>query len=244
VLTTGVLVYLLLTDQDWFARPVAVVGVLTIPLLGGVVPMLLLLAARRRGEYVPGRVVGFFGHPVTVALISAVFLGGIALHALVIWTDPVERTAALAVTAFTAGLMAWILRGPAFRRSVAIEIRDAGRGASADPALNVVVAGRTRSGAVELERSDGSREIHDGAAPISLANLRRATFALADHAARDLKVWVHRITADGESVGLPASLVVETDAAAHRERISGVGTLATEIGLEPMRISVTLEPET
>ena len=58
-----VLEFLLFTDQDWFAGPIALVGVLTIPLLGGVFPMLLVIAARRRGEYVPGSVIGVIGHP-------------------------------------------------------------------------------------------------------------------------------------------------------------------------------------
>jgi hypothetical protein len=251
LLTSGLLIYLLVTDQDWFARPVALVGVLTIPLLGGIVPMLLLLAARRRGEYVPGRVIGFFGHPLTVGVISTVFLGGIALHALVIWEDPVERTAAFVVTILTAALMAWIVRGPAFRRSVAIEIRDAQRGASMDPALSVVVAGRLREALVHVERTDGTTAVHSGTEPISLAGLRRVTFRLADHAARELKVWVHRITADGGSIGLPASVAVasEADAAAGGPpgrpmlALAGIGTVATEIGLEPIRVAVTLETE-
>jgi hypothetical protein len=242
LLTTAVLLFLLVTDQDWFARPVAVVGVLTIPLLGGVVPMLLLLAARRRGEYVPAGAVGFFGHPITVGAISAVFLAAIALHAFVIWEDPIERAAALLMTVFSAGLVLWILRGPAFRRSVAIEIRDAQRGTPTEPAFNVVVAGRARSADVRLERTDGTTEVHAATGPLRLAGLTRATFSLADHAARELKVWVHRVTPDGESVGLPASIeVVNGTDEAPMQAMRGSGMVATEIGLEPIRVAVTLE---
>lgn len=242
LLTAGLLQFLLLTDQDWFARPIALVGVLTIPLLGGIVPMLLLLAARRRGEYVPGVVIGFFGHPIAIGAISAVFLAGIALHAFVIWKDPIERGLALGVTAFTAGLVLWILRGPAFRRSVAIEIRDAQRGTAMEPALNVVVAGRATVADVTLERDDGSTELHDGSEPVSLAGLRRATFTLAGHAARELKVWVHRVSSDGESVGLPAAVEIAADAdgAAATRALRGVGVVATEIGVEPTRVAITL----
>lgn len=240
ILTAGVLELLLITDQDWFARPIAVVGVLTIPLLGGIVPMLLLLAARRRGEYVPGAGIGPFGHPVVVGLISAVFLAGIALHATVIWEDPVERGLAIGMTLLTAALVAWILRGPAFGRSVAIEIRDAQRGSGTEPALNVVVSGRPVAAAINLERDDGTTERHDGSAPLRLAGLRRATVELADHAARELKVWVHRVTADGESVGLPAAVEIGTDAADARA-LRGTGMLATDIGAGPIRVAVTLE---
>jgi hypothetical protein len=243
ILTAGLLEFLLLTDQDWFARPIALVGVLTIPLLGGIVPVLLLLAARRRGEYVPGSVIGFFGHPITAGVIGAFFLAGIALHAFVIWEDPIERGLALAVTVFTAGLVVWILRGPAFRRSVAIEMRDTQRGTGTDPALNVVVAGRAVAADIRLERDDGATELHDATKPLLFAGLRRATFTIAGQAARELKVWVHRVTPDGESIGLPATVQVgrsEAEGGPAPWDVRGLGTVATEIGAEPITIAVTL----
>jgi hypothetical protein len=243
ILTAGLLEFLLLTDQDWFARPIALVGVLTIPLLGGIVPMLLLLAARRRGEYVPGSVIGFFGHPITAGVIGGFFLAGIGLHALVIWEDPIERGLALAVTIFTAALVVWILRGPAFRRSVAIEMRDTQRGTATEPALSVVIAGRAVAADIRLERDDGATELHDGTQPVLFAGLRRATFTIAGQAARELKVWVHRVTPDGESIGLPATVQVgrvDSDTRSASWSVRGAGTVAAEIGTEPMTIAVTL----
>lgn len=243
ILTAGLLEFLLLTDQDWFARPIALVGVLTIPLLGGIVPMLLLLAARRRGEYVPGSVIGFFGHPITAGVIGAFFLAGIALHAFVIWEDPIERGLALAVTVFTAVLVVWILRGPAFRRSVAIEMRDTQRGTGTEPALNVVVAGRAVAADIRLERDDGATELHDATKPLVFAGLRQATFTIAGQAARELKVWVHRVTPEGESIGLPATVQVGrsgSEGGSAPWDVRGLGAVATEIGAEPVTIAVTL----
>jgi hypothetical protein len=239
-LTFGVLEYLLLTDQDWFARPVAVVGVLTVPLLGGIFPMLLVLAARRRGEYVPGTTIGLIGHPITVAVVSVVFLTGIVLHGLVIWTNPMERAAALAVAALTVVLVGWILRGPSFRKAATIEVRDAQRGAATAPALSVVVAGRSRATSVEVEHADGTTALRDTGDAPRLSGLRRATFALAAHPARDLKVWVHRVSADGESVILPASVEVGSGSSPARAA-RGTGMVTTEIGLEPIRVAVTLD---
>ena len=239
-LTFAVLEYLLLTDQDWFARPVAVVGVLTVPLIGGIFPMLLVLAARRRGEYVPGTIIGLIGHPLTVGVVSAIFLTGIVLHGLVIWTDPIERAAALAVAAMTVVLVGRILLGPAFRRAATIEVRDAQRGAAAEPALSVVVGGRRRATPVEIEHADGTTAVRDTGDPFRLSGLRRATFMLSDHLARDLKVWVHRVTADGESVVLPASVEIGSDGAPARAT-RGTGMVTTEIGREPVRVAVTLD---
>ena len=237
-----VLEYLLFTDQDWFARPVAVMGVLTVPLLGGIFPMLLVLAARRRGEYVPGTVIGILGHPVTVAVVCAIFLSGIVLHGLVIWTDPLERAAALAVAGLTVLLLIWILRGPAFRRTAAIEIRDAQGGASVDPGFTVTVAGRPLAARVELEHRDGRTDLRAATGALALDGLRRATFTLDDHGARALTVWVHRVTLEGESIGIPADVELHDGTEAPRPPIRSQGVLGLDLGRGPARIAITFAP--
>ena len=233
----AVLEFLLLTGQDWFARPVAIVGVLTVPLLGGIFPMLLVVAARRRGDYLPGSVIGFVGHPVTAGIVSTIFLGGIVVHGLVIWTEPIERIATLVVAATTAILTASILRGPSFRRSLAIEIRDSPLAAGASPVFSVVVAGRARAANITLEHDDGSVELHAASGPMRLAGLRRATFSVPEHGARGLRVWVHRVTAEGDSVGIPAS--VELDGTGERTlSLQPSGSLVTQLD-GSSRISIT-----
>ena len=104
----------------------------------------------------PGSVIGVIGHPVTAAVVSAVFLGAIVLHATVIWTDPFLQALAGGVALLTAGL---IDLDPARARpsaaAISIEIRDAERGASVDPAYSVVVAGRP--GVADVRARDGRR---------------------------------------------------------------------------------------
>ncbi len=236
-----VLEYLLLTDQDWFAGPVALVGVLTIPLLGGVFPMLLVLAARRRGEYVPGTVIGVIGHPVTAAVVSVIFLGAIVLHATVIWTDPIPRALATGVSLLTAGLVVWILRGPAFRRAISIEIRDADRGASVEPAYNVVAAGRPGVAHVLMDGANGASEATAATGALHLAGLRSATFAMASPAAEDLRVWAHRVTSDGDSVPLAGTVELDGEGkglSGGSASFSGIGSEALGVTFRP-----ALEPE-
>jgi len=234
--------YLLLTDQDWFARPVAVVGVLTVPLLGGIFPMLLVLAARRRGEYVPGTTIGFIGHPITVGVVSAIFLTGIVLHGLVIWTDPIERGAALAVAALTVVVVGWILRGPSFRRSATIEVRDAQRGAVVDAGFNVTAGGRPLAASVELDHRDGRTDLHAATGPLALDGLRRAIFTLDDHDARALTVWVHRVTAEGESVGIPTEVELDDGLGSPRRPVRSDGTLGLELERGQARVAITFGP--
>ncbi len=236
-----ILELLLVTDQDWFARPVAVVGVLTIPLLGGIFPMLLVIAARRRGEYVPGRVIRILGSPIMAAGISAVFLSSLVLHGLVIWEDPIERGIALAVAALTVWLLISILRGPAFRRAATIEIRDAQRGAAMESGFSVVVGGRPHPAQVTLERADGTSEVHAAPGPLRIEGLRRATFALVDHGARDLKVWLHRVTADGETVGVPGSVRIHPADDEPVIPLSPGGVFATGVGGGPLHVAITLD---
>ena len=243
VATFLVLEYLLVTDQDWFARPVALVGVLTVPLLGGVFPMLLVLAARRRGEYVPGTVIGVIGHPITAAIVGAIFLSGLVLHGLVIWTDPIERAAALIVAVLTLLLIAWILRGPAFRRTAAIELRDAQRGASVDPGFTVTVAGRPLLASVELDHRDGRTDLRAATGPLALDGLRRATFTLDGHDARSLTVWVHRVTIEGDSIGIPADVELHGATGSSTRPIRSPGLVGLDLGRGITRVAITIVPQ-
>ena len=226
----GLLEYLLITDQDWFARPIGLVGVLTVPLIGGVFPMLLVIAARRRGEYVPGRVIGFVGHPLVAGAISAIFLGGVVLHGLVIWQDPIERGLALGVAAITVGLIAWMLRGPAFRRTAVMEIRASTDEAPMRLAYSLTVDGRSAAAEVRLAHPAGAEDVRESPGTIGLDSLSRATFAFVPEGARRLKMWVHQVSADGASVGMGGTVHL-ADASGERILILDAGgTVAADLG--------------
>jgi hypothetical protein len=70
----------LLTAHTSFAAPLGVVGVLSLSVLGGVLPVLLLLASRRKGEYVPAAFV-----VVTIVVIRS---GAFRLHQVAPNGDP------------------------------------------------------------------------------------------------------------------------------------------------------------
>ncbi|UCC64125.1 MAG: hypothetical protein JSV36_03440, partial [Anaerolineae bacterium] len=89
--------WLLLNGAESFAEPLSFLGVIVISLLGGTFPVLLLIASRRKGEVVPGVVYRFLGHPLVTTGIYLLFLASLLLHGLVIWENPVQRAAALAV---------------------------------------------------------------------------------------------------------------------------------------------------
>ncbi len=213
---------LVLAEQDWFAGPIAIVGVLAVPLITGVFPMLLVRAARDKGEYVPGRVIRLIGHPVTVVALVVFFVAAVALHGLVIWDGPVERVAAVTIAIATVVIVLATWRGGAFRRRAVVELRADRK--QRRSTLSVVAHGESL--AAESAVEDG--------APVRAA--------LPAGVAAELRVWVHEVTPDGWSINLPAAVDVEQGGrvVAHRTSDSGAGPII--IGLEPRQATVTINP--
>jgi hypothetical protein len=188
--------WLLATGRASFAAALSFGGALTIPLLGGVFPMLMLVASRRKGDYVPAKVVGLLGHPVTVVLVVGVYLGGILAYGLVIWEAAVERAAALLVSAVMVGLMIVFVRRGAFSPRAFVEVR------VEEERQDRVFAEAT----VEGLRVDGSAVL-DFADGETFRALRSVTVDLPKSRAQALKVRAHRVTSEGESE--PLSVTVE-----------------------------------
>lgn len=205
----GILEVLLLSGAGSFTGSLSFLGTVTVPLLGGLFPMLLVLAGRRRGEYVPATVLGAIGHPITVIVVSAVFLAGLLAHAVVIWEQPLERASALAAAAAFGVVVGWSLRRRAFRRRIVVELRvDAGppdRGSIA-----VVAGGRSVAARVSWDRTDGtSGDTLTAAALGDAAALRSVRVELPPGGLSDVRVWSHRVGVDGGSRAWPAKVAID-----------------------------------
>lgn len=193
-----VVAVLLQVGQISLTEVLALVGTLAVPLLGGVFPMLLLVAARRRGERVPGRALTALGHPVVAGSIAVVFLAGVAVFGLWIWTDPLERIAAIAVTATIVILAVVSVRSGAFRPRTVVEYRIE----ATPPAVgvvSVVSAGRAIPAPVRVRDTSGERIV---AAASPLAEPQRVQSVGVDlpaSVANELLLWVHTVTSDGSS---------------------------------------------
>lgn len=227
-----VLEILLAIDADWFAGPVGYVGVLAVPLVGGVFPVLLVAAARRKGEYVPGRVVRLLGHPATVAVVGGIFLAGVFLHGLVIWQEPAARVAALAVGVLTVALVLRLIATGRFRRRSIIELRldEPGRGV-----MNVTTEGRAVVTGQPLVLAGHGRPIQ----PVSVD--------LAAGPARELRIWSHQVSADGWSTSIPARATVDggfegEDSATRIPDKMSSDPMVFPLDGRPVRVSVQLFP--
>jgi predicted transcriptional regulator len=206
--------WMLLTGSGSFAGLIGFIGVIVVSLVAGIFPVLLLVASRRKGDHVPMMVHRRLGHPVLLAGLYLLFLGSLLLHGLVIWKQPWLRAGALLVAAGIVVMTVRMVRDGAFSRRLNIEVRDdQGQGRTF---FTVTANGRESTSHVTLEYSDGARHLQTAVGEIpAFSSLRHAVFEprLADRARaipRELKVWVHRVTPEGDSEAIGGSVTVQT----------------------------------
>ena len=200
---------LLSTGGISFTEAINVIGTLTLPLLGGVFPMLILVAARRRGERLPGRVIGPLGHPLVALLIGSIYLVAVAAFGLWIWHEPLERAAALAVAAAIVVLAVVSWRRGAFAPRAVIEYR-VEPGPPAYAVLSVLSAGQPLVAQIALHETTGIRRLTSSEATVSAPNrLRSVTVGLPGLSAGELELWVHEISADGSSTHVPSAVAID-----------------------------------
>jgi hypothetical protein len=178
--------------------------------------MLLLVASRRKGEYIPGLVFRLLGSPLVAGTIYLLFLANLVVHGLIIWHDPLERLSALLVAVLVVGVTGVAIRSGALTRRVVVELRE-DPGARTGAVFAVTASGRPLAIAVTLDYADAEQRRRSAHGDIpTLAALRYATFELPAHVAGQLEVWAHRITPSGESTALPAVAQVHDGAQLQR----------------------------
>ncbi len=183
-------------------------GVVTNSLAAGIFPALLLISSRRKGDLVPGVVYRSLGHPLVVGTICVLFLGNLFIHGLVIWQNPLARISAVLVGLLIIGVTISMVRHGVFAPRIVVELRE-DQGDEGKAAFTITAGGKPASADVRLGYPEGEQghQTVSGTVPMFSA-LRYATFHLPATAARELKVWAHKVTPDGGSEGLPALLEV------------------------------------
>lgn len=230
------------TGTESFTGPLGILGLLSCALVGGLFPMLMVAAARRRGDIVPGVVVRAVGHPVTVAIVIAICIGQIALNGLLVWQTPVERgLAALAALAAVA-LVVRSWRTAAFRPRTVVQVRVDDDGAAARARLDVISDGSAVAVPVEVDTETGCTS--ETAAGLELGRvraLRAVALGLPSDAARELKVWVHQVTAEGDSTPLPVAVTLDdavAPAAVRLDPMTGKGSAVLAPGVRWLRVEL------
>ena len=207
--------WLLLSGRASFSEAFSLLGVLFVSLLAGVFPILLLVASRRKGDVVPGMSPRLVGNPVILALVYLLYVSGVLLYGLIIWQQPIQRVAALGVVFLAIAMPVIMRRHGAFRRRAVVEVR--GSAEEDHPAVFAVsAAGEPLAVEVRLRYDKGdecfraaSGEIPDFAAlrAVSFRSLAGSEDGVADlpRAVRDVKIWTHALTRDGDDQALPTA---------------------------------------
>jgi amino acid permease len=201
--------WLLLTNRESFTGPFAFIGVVSVPVLAGVFPMLLLVAGRRKGDYVPAVVWRFLGHPVVVVGIYLIFLASILVHGLLIWSDPIPRLAAVAAAGVVLVVTFLVIRQGAFSPRTVVELR-ASQNAHKPAVFTVTDIGRRLPANVHLKYKNEEQKLHAASGDISdFKNLRAVTIHLPPTPAKELKLWLHQVTPEDFSESLPGKVTVQ-----------------------------------
>ena len=131
-------------------------------------------------------------------IVAVVFLLGVAVFGLWIWTDPLERFAAIAVTVAIVVLAAVSVRRGAFRPRTVVEYR-----VEATPpavgVVSVVSGGRAIAAQVRVHDSSGDRRAPSGSLLDEPQRVVRLVVDLPSDVAPELLLWVHTVTSDGSS---------------------------------------------
>ena len=206
--------WMLLTGSGSFAGLLGFIGVIVVSLVAGIFPVLLLVASRRKGDRLPRVVHRALGHPVLLGGLYLLFLGSLLLHGLVVWKQPWLRAGAVLVAAGIVVMTVRMVGTGTFRRRLNIEVRDdQGQGRTF---FAVTANGREAPSHVTLEYGDSVRHLQTAVGEIpAFSSLRHAVFEprFADSSGvtvREVKIWVHRVTPEGESEAIGGSITVQT----------------------------------
>ncbi len=200
----GVAEWLSFTNSGSFAGILGLLGVLVDSLMAGIFPALLLAASRRKGDIVPGVSYHFLGHPLLLITIYLLFLANLFFHGLVIWQNPIQRAGGIVVGLLILGLTLLMLRRRAFAPRLVVELR-AAQSDSHPANLAIVDNGQPAVAEVRLGYTDGAESIKTAALEIpKFPTLRFLNLRLPSTQARELKLWTHRLTPEGDTAALPA----------------------------------------
>lgn len=200
---------LLITGRESFTGSLGVVGTLAVPLIAGIIPVLLLASARRRGDYVPDRPNRWVGGlPLSVA-VYAMFLFALVAYATVIWTAPIGRAAAGAVALVAVAVTFRVLRTDAMHPLANVELRR-DRYLGRDR-LRVVAKGAHFESEVTVTTEDARMERMVVAGSAELPSRTNSVIIdLAPVAVNDVRVWTHQVDSAGTSEPLDLTPLLNT----------------------------------
>jgi len=225
-----------------YAGLLAIFSGITLPLLGGIFPVLLLAASRRKGDCVPGLVLRILGNRVILAAIYVLFLGSIFAYGLFVWEGIIERAASLLVGVAVLITTKLMLRRGALHSRLVVELRgDFSLGGQHQ--FNITACGNPLVVHGKLVYQNYERQFQAGHGDISsFDGLQSAIFQLPPSNADELKVWAHKITPEERSQPLAAHLTVRSGEEVKEFNLKDpAGQILLPLDARPYQLEIKLE---
>jgi hypothetical protein len=199
--------WMLFTKRESFSGLIGILGVFLVPIMGGIFPMLMLAASRRKGDYTPKLAFGFLGNPLVLALVYLVYLGSVFVYGIFIWEDPIQRLMAIGVGVTMLVVTYLVIRQGAFARRAVIELKVEKSDTEERGTLALVDAGKPLAATFTLVYADEERRMSGAEIEIpKYKRLRNICIEFLPVSSREMKVWVHRVTPEGNSHAVPAAV--------------------------------------
>jgi amino acid permease len=199
---------LLFTDSGSFSAIWGYIGVLTVALLTGVFPLLLLMVSRKQGEIVPGFQIALLGHPLILGSIYLLSLANLLVHGLVIWDAPLARVAALVIAVLVIVFPFHLRRAGRFQPRSILTIY---QHQHQDMGYSFAYAGQLADISLVMEERTGATTTMTGAQG-TLApgdTLRTITASIPARPGAHLKLWLYRVDGPESVAPLPVHVIVQ-----------------------------------
>lgn len=206
--------WMLLTNRVSFSWLLGIIGVLLVPILGGIFPMLMLAASRRKGDYAPTLSFGFLGNPLVLTLVYIIYLGSVFIYGFFIWEDPFQRATAIGVGIVVLIITYLVVRQGAFASRVVIELKVAASDTDERATLAIIDKGKPLTGTFRFVYVNGEQSISGTEVEIpSYTQLKNIFIEFSSVSSKEMKVWLHRVTPEGISEPISAALRIKDDGA-------------------------------
>jgi len=199
--------WMLFTRQESFSQLIGVPGTVLLPLIGGIFPMLMLVAARRKGEYMPKLVFGLLESPLVLTIVYMIFLGSVFIYGIFIWEEPIQRLMAIAVGVITLVFTYIVIRQGAFASRAVIEFRVDVSDIHERATLTMIDKGKPLAGDFRLLYKNKEETRHGSEIEVpSYKQLKNIIVHFPLLSSQEIKIWFHCVTPEGNSDPIPAKL--------------------------------------
>jgi amino acid permease len=234
--------WLAINNIGTFANLLGILGALTLPVIAGVIPLMLLVATRRKGDFTPVQIYRWLGNPLVVSVIFIFFVGSIFVHGLLIWDTWLLRLGAMVVGALILAATLLMLRRGILAPRLVVGLHD-NQSLHGSPAFHVTCAGEPHVAPLELIYIDGVQTVEANTGPLhAFDRLRSVRVPLSAGPWRELKVWARRTTPELFTVSIAGKVALSgsgAPASYHLETAGGQVLLTQQEGQHELCIDMT-----